>query len=161
MQAKNESPDRSSVQSRDSSFLFIVAKHPPGYLLPLSCLSSHLLMRWQTTPAVTVTRNVKNNSMQNTASRCRVQVGQHKYYNISIDNLLSLWTLKPFLLLLFHHRADLHVRCRCLFLPQMHKKDLTGSNLLPVDPCLFVLLCIHLFSSGYPALLLSPKIVTG
>jgi hypothetical protein len=33
-----------------------VAKHPPGYLLSLSCLSSHLLMRWQTTPAATVTR---------------------------------------------------------------------------------------------------------
>ena len=53
----------------------------------------------------------------------------------------------------------LRIRCRCLFLPQMHKKDLTGSNLLPVDPCLFVLLCIHLFSAGYPALLLGPKIV--
>ncbi len=51
MQAKNESPDRNGVQSRDSSFLFIVAKHPLDYLLPLSCLSSHLLMRWQTTPA--------------------------------------------------------------------------------------------------------------
>ncbi len=45
-------------------FFFIVAKRPLGYLLPLSCLSSHLLMRWQTTPAATVTRNVKNNSMQ-------------------------------------------------------------------------------------------------
>ena len=55
---KNESPDRNGVRSRDSSFLFIVAKHPPGYLLSLSCLSSHLLMRWQTTPAATVTRKV-------------------------------------------------------------------------------------------------------
>ena len=55
---KDESPDRNSVQSRDSSFLFIVAKRPPCYLLSLSCLSSHLLMRWQTTPAVTVTRKV-------------------------------------------------------------------------------------------------------
>jgi hypothetical protein len=55
---KNESPDRNGVQSRDSSFLFIVAKHPPGYLSSLSCLSSHLLMRWQTTPAATVTRKV-------------------------------------------------------------------------------------------------------
>ena len=57
-------PDCNGVQSGDSSFLFIVAKRPLGYLLPLSCLSSHLLMRWQTTPAATVTRNVKNNSMQ-------------------------------------------------------------------------------------------------
>ena len=48
---KNESPDRNGVRSRDSSFLFIVAKHPLDYLLPLSCLSSHLLMGWQTTPA--------------------------------------------------------------------------------------------------------------
>ena len=55
---KDESPDRNGVQSRDSSFLFVVAKHPPGYLLSLSCLSSHLLMRWQTTPAATVTRKV-------------------------------------------------------------------------------------------------------
>lgn len=45
-------------------FSFIVAKHPLGYSLSLSCLSSHLLMRWQTTPAATVTRKVTINSMQ-------------------------------------------------------------------------------------------------
>ena len=33
MQAKNESPDRNGVQSRDSSFLFIVANH--------TCCDSH------------------------------------------------------------------------------------------------------------------------
>ena len=37
-------------------FSFMVAKHPPGYLLPLSCLSSHLLMRWQAKPAATVSK---------------------------------------------------------------------------------------------------------
>ncbi len=48
---KNKSPDCKGVQSRDFSFL-------KGYLLSLSCLSSHLLMRWQTTPAATVARKV-------------------------------------------------------------------------------------------------------
>jgi len=32
---RNESPNRSSVQSGDSSFLFILAKYPVGYSLSL------------------------------------------------------------------------------------------------------------------------------
>lgn len=56
MRTKNESPNRVAAQSGDSSFLFTVAKHPPGYLLPLSFLSSHLQIRWQTRPAATVTK---------------------------------------------------------------------------------------------------------
>lgn len=38
-------------------FSFVVAKHPLGYLLSLSLLSSHLMMRWQTTPPITVTKS--------------------------------------------------------------------------------------------------------
>ena len=38
-------------------FSFIVAKHPLGYLLSLSLLSSHLMMRWQTTPPITVIKS--------------------------------------------------------------------------------------------------------
>ena len=53
---KNESPNRVTAQSGDSSFLFTTAKHPPDYLLPLSPLSSHLQMRWQTTPDPGITR---------------------------------------------------------------------------------------------------------
>ena len=51
---RTKSLNRVAPQLRDSSFLFIVAKHPQGYLLSLLLLSSHLQMRWQTTPAVTV-----------------------------------------------------------------------------------------------------------
>jgi hypothetical protein len=32
---RNESPNRTAIQLRDSSFSFIVAKHPLGYLSPL------------------------------------------------------------------------------------------------------------------------------
>ena len=63
-------------------FSFMVAKHPPGYLLSLSFLSSHLQMRWQATPAPTETIKVNNNSMTITSSRCRVSVGQHQNYSI-------------------------------------------------------------------------------
>lgn len=56
--SENETPNCAATRSGASSFLFTVAKHPPGYLLSLSCLSSHLPMRWQTTPAATDTRNV-------------------------------------------------------------------------------------------------------
>ena len=39
-----ESPNRVAPQSGDSFFLFIAAKHPPGYLLLLSSPSNHLMM---------------------------------------------------------------------------------------------------------------------
>ena len=60
-------------------FSFIVAKHPLGYLLSLSYLSSHLQMRWQATPAITVTIKASSTSIAITSSRCRVSVGQHAY----------------------------------------------------------------------------------
>lgn len=44
MQAKNESPDRNGVQSRDSFFLFIAAKRPPGYLLLFYSMVSESLI---------------------------------------------------------------------------------------------------------------------
>ncbi len=43
-----ESPSRVGAQSGDSSLLFTVAKHPPGYLLSLWSPSNHLMMKWQT-----------------------------------------------------------------------------------------------------------------
>ena len=57
IKTKNESPNCMALQFGDSSFLFIVAKHPLGYLLPFLSLSNHLLMQWDTTPAVTATKN--------------------------------------------------------------------------------------------------------
>ncbi len=51
-----KSPNREATQSGDSFFSFIVVKHPLGYLLSLSFLSSHLTMRWQITPPATVTK---------------------------------------------------------------------------------------------------------
>lgn len=61
---KERSPQPCCSTVEGFFFSFIVAKHPLGYLLSLSCLSSHLLMRWQTTPAETDTRNVTKNSTQ-------------------------------------------------------------------------------------------------
>ena len=69
-----KSPNRSSVQSGDSSFLFKVAKRPPGYLLSnVSLLSSHLLMRWLTTPAATAIKKEIMTSMKTPppVARCR------------------------------------------------------------------------------------------
>ena len=39
-----KSPNCVAPQSGDSSFLFIAAKHPPGYLLLLSSPSNHLMV---------------------------------------------------------------------------------------------------------------------
>ena len=61
---KNEAPNRVPAQSEASSFLFTAAKHPPGYLLPLLPLSSHLQMRWQTTPATTAAKKEMRTSIQ-------------------------------------------------------------------------------------------------
>ena len=61
---KNEAPNRVPAQFGASSFLFMVAKHPPGYLSSLLFLSSHLQTRWQTTPAITVTKKEIATSIQ-------------------------------------------------------------------------------------------------
>ena len=61
---KNEASNRVPAQLGASSFLFTMAKHPPGYLLLLSFLSSHLQTRWQTTPAITVTKKEIATSIQ-------------------------------------------------------------------------------------------------
>ena len=69
----------------EGSSLFIsVVEHPPGYLLSLLCLSNHLQMRWQVTPAATVTIKVIKVFITLTSSRCRVSVGQHCKYIISL-----------------------------------------------------------------------------
>ena len=66
-----------------SSYFIIVDKKPLGYLLSLSCLSNHLQMRWQVTPAATVTIKVIIISLiVLTSSRCRVSVGQQNDYII-------------------------------------------------------------------------------
>ena len=66
----------------EGSSLFIsVVEHPPGYLLSLLCLSNHLQMRWQVTPAATVTIKVVKVFITFTSSRCRVLAGQQNKYN--------------------------------------------------------------------------------
>lgn len=64
-----------------------MVKRPPGYLLSLSCLSNHLQMRWQVTPAATVTRKVIPIPIAFTSSRCRVSVGQRNDYNMSQNKM--------------------------------------------------------------------------
>ena len=49
---------------------FIVAKNPLGYLLPLSSLSNHLMMQWQTTPPTTVTKKEITTSIQTPPPCC-------------------------------------------------------------------------------------------
>lgn len=65
MQTKNETPNRVAPQSGASSFLVTAAKHPPGYLLSFeSRLSSHLLMQWLSTPAITAIKKERMTSIQ-------------------------------------------------------------------------------------------------
>lgn len=86
----------------EGSSLFIsVVQHPPGYLLSLLCLSNHLQMRWQVTPAATVTIKVIKVFITLTSSRCRVSVGQHCKYNISLVILEVQTVLRSISKLLF------------------------------------------------------------
>ena len=81
---KERTPVCTTNTCEGSSLFISVVEHPPGYLLSLSCLSNHLQMRWQVTPAVTVTiKETRIVSMTITSSRCRVSVGQHSQYSIS------------------------------------------------------------------------------
>ena len=80
---KNDPSECTANTSEGSSLFISVVEHPPGYLLSLSCLSNHLQMRWQVTPAATVTIKVIIISLiVLTSSRCRVSVGQQNDYII-------------------------------------------------------------------------------
>lgn len=80
---KNDPSECTANTSEGSSLFISVVENPPGYLLSLSCLSNHLQMRWQVTPAATVTIKVIIISLiVLTSSRCRVSVGQQNDYII-------------------------------------------------------------------------------
>ena len=53
---KERAPGCTANTFEGSSLFISVVEHPPGYLLSLLCLSNHLQMRWQVTPAATVTK---------------------------------------------------------------------------------------------------------
>ena len=61
---KERTPGCISGTFGGSSLLISVVEHPLGYSLSLSCLSNHLQMRWQVTPAATVTKKDMTNSMR-------------------------------------------------------------------------------------------------
>ena len=53
---KERAPGCTANTFEGSSLFISVVQHPPGYLLSLLCLSNHLQMRWQVTPAATATK---------------------------------------------------------------------------------------------------------
>lgn len=53
---KERAPGCTANTFEGSSLFISVVEHPPGYLLSLLCLSNHLQMRWQVTPAATATK---------------------------------------------------------------------------------------------------------
>ena len=53
---KERTPVCTTNTCEGSSLFISVVERPLGYLLSLSCLSNHLQMRWQVTPAATVTK---------------------------------------------------------------------------------------------------------
>ena len=61
---KERTPECISGTFGGSSLFISVVEHPLGYSLSLSCLSNHLQMRWQVTPAATVTKKDMTNSMR-------------------------------------------------------------------------------------------------
>ena len=65
----------------EGSSLFIsVVEHPLGYSLSLLCLSNHLQMRWQVTPAATATKK------DITISMC----SPHPVAGSRLDNMISI-----------------------------------------------------------------------
>ena len=78
---KERTPGCISGTFGGSSLFISVVEHPLGYSLSLSCLSNHLQMRWQVTPAATATKKDMTISMCSPPPRCRVSVGQRSQYN--------------------------------------------------------------------------------
>ena len=60
---KERTPGCTANTFEGSSRFISVVEHPLGYLLSLLCLSNHLQMRWQVTPAATVTKKDMTISM--------------------------------------------------------------------------------------------------
>ena len=98
---KERAPGCTANTFEGSSLFISVVERPLGYLLSLSCLSNHLQMRWQVTPAATVTIKVIKVFITLTSSRCRVSVGQHCKYNISLVILEVQTVLRSISKLLF------------------------------------------------------------
>ena len=87
------SPGCTANTFEGSSLFISVVERPLGYLLSLSCLSNHLQMRWQVTPAATVTKK------DMTISICSPPpvAGYRLDNTVSITYLLSFWKYKQFL----------------------------------------------------------------
>lgn len=130
--AKERSPRQCCSTVEGFFFSFMVAKHPPGYLLSLSFLSSHLQMRWQATPAPTETIKVNNNSMTITSSRCRVLVGQHQNYS-----MLPL-TILPLFGNYFSHTST-YLSAAVVYSPTFHPKFLTSFHIHKNSKTFYVL----------------------
>ena len=79
---KERAPGCTANTFEGSSLFISVVQHPPGYLLSLLCLSNHLEMASHTC------RNSHKKRYDYfhmfTSSRCRVSVGQHCKYIISL-----------------------------------------------------------------------------
>ena len=90
---KERAPGCTANTFEGSSLFISVVERPLGYLLSLSCLSNHLQMRWQVTPAATVTKK------DMTISICSPPpvAGYRLDNTVSITYLLSFWKYKRFL----------------------------------------------------------------
>ena len=60
---KERTPVCTTNTCEGSSLFISVVEHPLGYSLSLLCLSNHLQMRWQVTPAATATKKDMTISM--------------------------------------------------------------------------------------------------
>ena len=90
---KERAPGCTANTFEGSSLFISVVERPLGYLLSLSCLSNHLQMRWQVTPAATVTKK------DMTISICSPPpvAGYRLDNTVSISYLLLFWKYKQFL----------------------------------------------------------------
>ena len=90
---KERAPGCTANTFEGSSLFISVVERPLGYLLSLSCLSNHLQMRWQVTPAATVTKK------DMTIPICSPPpvAGYRLDNTVSITYLLLFWKYKQFL----------------------------------------------------------------
>ena len=90
---KERAPGCTANTFGGSSLFISVVEHPLGYLLSLLCLSNHLQMRWQVTPAATVTKK------DMTISICSPPpvAGYRLDNTVSVSYLLLFWKYKQFL----------------------------------------------------------------
>ena len=115
---KERAPGCTANTFEGSSLFISVVQHPPGYLLSLLCLSNHLQMRWQVTPAATVTKKDMTISICSPPPVAGSRLDNRTIISyLRTKRNLSKYILLPKSVHLFFLLPSLHTKTRKFFYP--------------------------------------------